>query len=129
MISPLLNPQLHMNVLHQIMWNKIVILIVNQFRTVPLLVILSIPHIKQMYHKLKTSGNSIQEKLGKNLWKTTTTGLHIRDWSNMYINWMNYFYEQSYFNRSVFYSINSWTSVTLLLTFHLLVWMMNIFNS
>ena len=42
----LLNPQLHVNVLLPKLLNQLVILLVHQFMMTPLLVTLSIPHMK-----------------------------------------------------------------------------------
>ena len=61
----LLNTQPHMNVLHLIMANQIVILKVHQFIMTPIMIILSIPHMNQMYHQLTISGKIMQKKLGR----------------------------------------------------------------
>ena len=61
----LLNPQIYMNVLLRILLNKIVILTVHQFRMTPLLIVLAMPHTKQMYQQLKISGKILKEMCGR----------------------------------------------------------------
>ena len=63
----LLNPQLYMNVLLRILLNKIVILTVHQFRMTPLMIILAIPHMKQIYHQLIIIGIIMQINMGNNI--------------------------------------------------------------
>ena len=63
----LLNTQLHMNVVALILLNKMVILKAHQFIMTPLMIILAIAHIKQMYHQLKMSEKIMQEHMVNNL--------------------------------------------------------------
>ena len=63
----LLNPQVHIDVLLPKLLNQILILSVNKFGMIPLLMTLSIPHMKYMYHHLSINGNIMQEKIGKNI--------------------------------------------------------------
>ena len=122
----LLNPQLHINVILPKLLNKIFILPVHKLIMKSILITLEIMHKKYMFNKFTISVNSMRENMVNNILIVITICLQNRHWSYMYINWMKYFFGWSHLNNSIFYYMHFWTWVKFLLTFHLLIWMIQV---